>query len=467
MIRTTILALLLAASQPVVSECIDTNEELETPCYNYNGLTFDISADRCRSNTVFNNIKPKFDEYDKALPKRQRCKGGFMREIRALMGTFTNDGAITTIHDMCEEALYQAATEDGHVDFALPNIDLGEYFEGNGFLNKETGNFQQEENDFVKRGGYNTFLTISDDPTKNDHYTTSDESYAAGVAIKELYEDVSKYKFFNEPSGFQLNCASNAAMCCWHRDRQYFDNNGSCQHRDCANENPGDNTDLCWTEHDNEVYPYPGDGTEKALHCHGLSWNDHVEDINTKGKWNAMFYVSMYDHLYQRGYVESVTNDAKIAGDIPMCGCIEDMAPVARADCQQVDATVEYTGIVEDDKFKIMPKTETFELEFNSCEGLEYKEGLTPQEYEAEKGSTRFKTSNNDLAAFVYKQWLEGKITDDHVAAVEEKLIGYRDPSVKNNDNKREEACKAAFEKKYPNKPYEEIPVAVETEIDA
>merc|ERR1712113_372150 len=43
-------------------------------------------------------------------------------------------------------------------------------------------------------------------------------------------------------------------------------------------------------------------------------------------KGNNLFYVSMYDHLYTRGYVEEVQG-------APMCGCVENMPVVTRADC--------------------------------------------------------------------------------------------------------------------------------------
>merc|ERR1712072_1184583 len=127
---------------------------------------------------------------------------------------------------------------------------------------------------------------------------------------------------------------TNAAVCCWHRDRQYFDRNGDCGARNCANADPGDNTDLCWTEtEDGTVFPYPGSATEQHLHCHGFAWGNELEgqyDLNGNLKWNNLFFVSMYDHLYTRGYAESITNDPSIAGEQAMCGCVEDMAPIAR-----------------------------------------------------------------------------------------------------------------------------------------
>lgn len=395
-----------------------------------------------------------------------------MNEIRALLGTVTNDGAHREVHDLCADAMVSAAENINLSGFEVGDVDLPEYFEGSGLLNKETGNFQQSVAEFHKRGGYNAFVTISDDPQLNEHYRTTKESFDAGEAVKNLYQGQSKNTFFEKPDGFE-ECASHTAMCCWGRDRQYFDQNGSCNHRDCAHENPGDNTDLCWTEHDEKVYPYPGDKTENNLHCHGISWadnsyNDANFDLNTEGKWNNLFYVSLYDHMYQRGYVESITNDELIAGVQPMCGCIEDMNPVARADCQQVNSSVEYKVSVNNGKLVIEPKEDTFQLKFEACEGLKYVENLDPDEYESElNNGEKYATSNNDLAGFVFKQWLERKITDDHVEKVEKTLVGYRDPSVNENDKNREEACKAAFEKKYPNKSYEEVKLTVETtEVD-
>jgi len=454
MLRTTVLTLFLAASRTAVSECTDPADQPPSVCYNHDDLTFDIPAGKCRSNVLRDHLKKAFNK-----KKDGNCKGGFQREYRALLGTLTVEAADQEVHDLCAIAKANAAETLDLVDWDLPsNIKLGEYFDGKGFLNEETGNFQQEVKDFIKKGGNDTFLEISEDPRKNDHYTTTEESYQAGVAIKKLYDDVLKKKYLNAPSGFDATCESNTAMCCWHRDRQYFDDNGGCGFKDCVKENPSDNTDLCWTDDGGEIFPYPGDDTEKDLHCHGLSWGSD-SDLNNKGKWNALFYVSMYDHLYQRGYVESITDDEKIAGDQPMCGCIEDMNPVARADCQEVTSTVDYTASIVGNKLVIEPKVETFALKFEACEGFEYVEDITPAEYALEKKNQKFKTSNNDLAGFVFKQWLEGEITDDHVEHVEDKLVGYRDPSVNNSDKKREAACAAAFEDRFPGRAYEEVEI--------
>ena len=104
------------------------------------------------------------------------------------------------------------------------------------------------------------------------------------------------------------------------------DNNGRCGLGDCVNKAPGDTTDLCWTEDNNgDVFPYPNSDKflegERDLHCHGVSWSTMEQefgDVNRDAKWNNLFYVSMYDHLYKRGYVNSLTEHVDFMGEQAM-----------------------------------------------------------------------------------------------------------------------------------------------------
>ena len=58
----------------------------------------------------------------------------------------------------------------------------------------------------------------------------------------------------------------------------------------------------------------------------------------------------------------------------------------------------------------------------------------------------------------MYKQWLEGSISDAHVEAVEKVLVGYRSSlNIKNKDNNREKVCAEAFAKKFDDIPYEVV----------
>merc|ERR1712188_117742 len=356
-------------------------------------------------------------------------------------------------------------------------VDMNDYIAGQGFLNLETGNLQQEEGDFARDP--DRFIYKGEDPTLNDHYPTTAESYAAGNAIKAFYDNEAKNSLLEVPTDNFVSdtdgdeetpkmCAeTNAAVCCWHRDRQYFDQNGDCSSRDCANADPGDNTDLCWTEDkDGTVFPYPGSATEQDLHCHGFAWGNELEgayDLNGNLKWNNLFFVSMYDHLYTRGYAESITNDPLIAGQQAMCGCVEDMAPIARADCTEAVGSTNTTLSFDSDSGRLQVDfvSGSFYIEYQACNGYEYIEDFTPEDFQIDPTASELEASTNDLSAFMFRLYLEGKIDVEHTEAFEETIIGYKDPSVNDGDDEREAACEAAFNARFPDEEW------VEKEIDA
>jgi len=367
---------------------------------------------------------------------------------------------------LCDNALGEAGTGAGNSDWGRleddGGIDLEEYFEGGGFLNEETGNFQQEANDFIKRGGYEKFIYIGDDPRKNDYLSTTEQSFDGGKAIDSFYSEEASYSILSSPTSTNFEEGScpltNSAVCCWHRDRQYFDNNGNCNERDCANQNPMDNTDLCWTKQGSNVFPYPGDDTENDLHCHGFAWSHDAAHYSARAKWNNLFYVSLYDHLYQRGYADAITDDPLIDGEQAMCGCVEDMNPVARADCTEMIARTNYTAYQdgEDGPYVVHSVPDTFNLEFASCQGYDYVEDFGPEDYAANPNAAELVNSNNDLSAYVFRLYLEGNLNEDNANVLEQTLIGYRNPDVNDGDAQREAACEAAFKEKYPGQPYTE-----------
>jgi len=427
-------------------------------CYDYNDV-LSLSHDKCTDRTLFLHIREIFMQSQNS-PGSEPCEGGLARELMALTGTMDEDLAHEALGAMCDNALQEAINQADNLGWGKleseGSINLEEFFNGTGFLNDETGNFQQEESDFLKRGGYEKFIYIGDNPRLNDHYPTTEKSYQGGQTIARFYGTDVRNGFLSSPetSGFQeTSCQnSNTALCCWHRDRQYFDKNGNCVQGDCADQNPGDNTDLCWIEDDSgEIFPYPGDESEKDLHCHGFAWAQQDGNTNAKAKWNNLFFVSMYDHLYQRGYANSITDNPTIAGQQAMCGCIEEMNPVARADCTEAVGRVNYEAFQDGigGPFVVKYVPGTFNIEFQACEGFEFVEDFGPEDY-AEFGKNDLKKSNNDLSAYVFRQYLEGKLDEGHVNSIETTLIGYRNPSVNDGDDKRELACQAAFEAKFP-----------------
>jgi hypothetical protein len=160
-------------------------------------------------------------------------------------------------------------------------------------------------------------------------------------SVRAFYEGVAQGKRVEWPgslTNFQSSvtdanglatCTTNAAMCCWPKDRQANDNNGNCAKPydlNCVDKDPADNTDLCFVdlergaavndfESGDGLIVFPGDNNdgEGAIHCHGLAWGNDVNDHTARYKANNLFFVSMYDHMYQRGYVENIPG-------APMCG---------------------------------------------------------------------------------------------------------------------------------------------------
>lgn len=446
-------------------------------CYDYTDV-LNVGPKDCTGRKIFLHIRELYMAQRDA-PGAKVCPSGLQGELKGLTQTIDEDDAHAKLQELCDAALAMASSEAPTSSWKFledephGNIDLDEFFEGGGFLNEETGNFQQEENDFLKRGGYERYNYIGDDPRLNDHYRTTDQSYYGGKAIYKFHEKESTYTFLSSPtSAFEEGSCSqtNAAVCCWHRDRQFFDNNGNCNSADCANAEPGDNTDLCWTEKgtDGDIFPYPEDVTEGDLHCHGLAWAQTEltsDDINAKAKHNNLFFVSLYDHLYQRGYADSVTDDRNIAGYQAMCGCVEDMNPIARADCTEAVGRANYTAYQDGEGGPLVVERvpDTFYLEFRACEGYDYVEGFTPDDLIDSKDELT--NSNNDLSAFIFRQYIEGKIDQDHVDVVKDTLIGYTDPSVNDGDREREIACKAAFEEKFPDMEWKEREIEQEEAV--
>jgi len=107
---------------------------------------------------------------------------------------------------------------------------------------------------------------------------------------------------------------------------------------------------------------YPDD-VEEDSHCHGFIWSDDDNDESKIYKANNLFYVSMEDHLRTRGYVRNVPG-------APMCGCLEQMPTVERADCTQTSDEYlydfQYTGVA-DNLFEAIVIGR--KVSFDACDG--------------------------------------------------------------------------------------------------
>jgi hypothetical protein len=233
-----------------------------------------------------------------------------------------------------------------------------------------TGEGWQFDNNFFDGG---TYLNEEYEPKIVDFETIYDGN--TGPANNRIISYPDDYIEKNFGS-----CETNAVVCCWVQDRYDDGNNGNCSDEDpettCKDADPADNTDICGVDlslapSSNHISGSDSiDGTksfalfsgetEGAAHCHGFAWNGE-ETAGYRYRGNNLFYVSMYDHLEQRGYVREVPG-------APMCGCVEKMPVISRADCTQTDVqelfTVELNGAGN-----ISITLDSIDVQFNACEG--------------------------------------------------------------------------------------------------
>lgn len=317
------------------------------------------------------NIKCKFGEFKKQIKELisvkqnsgdNSCKSA-PKEVRDLFGVSSNSEVREILSVICGEADAEKAGQleasAGEFENILSTVDeddqgrfLKEFFDGN-----------TELNHVVKQHG----------PNQYHHNSERDD-------IHEFHKDYAKTGIVTFPDNIKNfdNCELNTVMCCWVTDRlNNNNNNGNCKtpyptgdgpSGGCINKDPADNTDICYSDHSRSpqsnhvaggftIY----DGEEEGdAHCHGFVWNEDDLYSNVY-KGNNLFYVSMKDHWRDRGYVRSVPGS-------PMCGCLETMPSVSRADCTEtsVDATYDFDYRRNQKTFEAT--VSDFEIRFDACD---------------------------------------------------------------------------------------------------
>jgi len=103
------------------------------------------------------------------------------------------------------------------------------------------------------------------------------------------------------------------------------------------------------------------EGDEGPVHCHGLAWGEDEMEADFRYRANNLFYVSMSDHLHDRGYVRAVQG-------APMCSCVENMPIVSRSDCTEITAKEFYKfTFPKDYSGEISATLDYVDINFNAC----------------------------------------------------------------------------------------------------
>ena len=326
-------------------------------CFGTSTFVFNVENGECTADEVLEYLEAKIED---TQGRRNECDNTASQELVALTGQPSLNKAKKAISNICD-ALFDEKQESavGMEATIIPKNNqraLEEYFDGGTSANWEI--------EYITDGGGATNVLKDDFAKINSFYNSA--------AQQGLVEYPDYLKNFDK-------CDYRAAYCCWIQDRQANDNNGNCNtpyESKCVDKDPGDNTDLCYVDmslapksahvrNGYVIFPDDNNDGEGAIHCHGFAWGDDSSASDARYKGNNLFYVSLYDHFYTRGYVRNVPG-------APMCGCAEQMPIVSRADCTEMDVAEKfqyrYDG-ASGGGFSV--KVKSIGIEFNACQGVD------------------------------------------------------------------------------------------------
>merc|ERR1712232_878558 len=351
-------------------------------------IKFLVENGECSADEVLEGIQAKIDN-------KKNCNHDAETELNLLTGG-EGQAVLDDVTAKCEEIFAEKIANQRYLQGSMKGDmnkyrQIEEYFDGGTILN--------EERQYTDAAGNETWVLKDDFNKINKFYEKA--------ALRDLIEYPNDMKNFEE-------CEVRAAYCCWIQDRQAGDNNGNCDtpyDKDCVDADPGDNTDLCYVDMEYgaasshiaggfAVFP---DDEEGDIHCHGFAWGNDAEDLDTRYKGNNLFYVSMYDHFYQRGYVRGVPG-------APMCGCAEQMPVVSRADCTEMDISESFRYVYDLATMRFNVIDRGVDIEFNACQGAN--------------------DNNNDLEAYYERLVDNDRATAAELDTLREKLVGDCDPAI-------------------------------------
>jgi len=390
-IATTSLVLINGSNARIFgsnSDTIDQDRKLQNvACFATKTLKFNVNDGECSADEVLEGIQAKIDNWNK-------CNHDAETEIDLLTG---GDGQalLNNVTAQCEE-IFAAKIENqrylkGATNWQVKERHIEEYFDGGSILN--------EERQYTDEEGVDKWVLQDDFSKINNFYE------------KAALADLIKYP--NTMKNFE-DCEIRAAYCCWIQDRQAGDNNGNCAtpyDNNCVDADPGDNTDLCYVDmaegaassHIAGGFAIFPDDEEGDIHCHGFAWGNNEEALDARYKGNNLFYVSMYDHFYQRGYVRGVPG-------APMCGCTEQMPVVSRADCTEMDISENFRYVYDHATQRFGVADRGVDIAFNACQGAN--------------------DNNNDLEAYYERLVDEGRADATELGTLQDKLVGDCDTAI-------------------------------------
>lgn len=335
------------------------------------GTNWKVAANNeCSIESFKEALKPRFDK---------RCKRfglSLDEDLQLLLGASSEKEARGKIEDICADAIgerHPKKIEFSSISNKAKGFDAA-FFDGGTSWNE--GELQQ-----LNKGSFR----------------------GSGARRIEMYDRQSKRRVVKWPDDTPTlgSCQANAAMCCWPEsgdvpaemygeDCDPIDGESDCTVSRSIMHNSTHpqvgNADICLVDLNKSRSSRFDDGitifpNNTRVHCSGIAWENDANYWNSYLKGNLLFQSSMM--LMKNG------GHAKNLPAAPMCGCIEQMPIVTRADCTEAYTTARFVFQYR----STIPELKAFAskhlIQYRECKGL---------------------NATNDLRSFYDKLWWEKKV---------------------------------------------------------
>ena len=306
-------------------------------------------------------------------------------EIEALFDVANATDAKSIVDALCVDAILQFASK--RVEFEFERFSLMDQDFNKAFF--DGGSSWNEGGKHINRGGQQLSAGSVQGSDKFRGNADRIESINTHVALKRPMSWPDNLENFAQ-------CSLQSAMCCW------------VDHDEAQDAYYKKNTDLCYVDfsrapsssHISSGYSI-FDGDEDAF-CHGFAWDDgSVADVF---KGNLLFHKEIYDHMHKKGLSRNVPG-------APMCGCVDKMPVVSRADCSKLEFQGHYIFRYSDSRTPAKADVITRgQLSLNAvdCDGA----GVNGDE------------DCDGLKCYYEKLYLEGKVDTNQKTSFDEIIVG-------------------------------------------
>ena len=341
------------------------------------GISWKVTAiNECSIESLKEALKPRFDK---------RCKRfglSLDEDIQLLLGTESNEEARKKMEEICKNALdkrHPKKLEFGSISNKGREYD-SEFFGGGTSWN--SGGLQH-----LGKGSFR----------------------GSGARRIDMYDRQSKRRVLKWPEEVPSlsGCQANAAMCCWPAnpneeisaygtvDCDPIDGEFDCEIASAVHSknvsksdiNSG-NSGVCLVDLSKSSSSHGFNGgltifpNNTSVYCSGIAWENGENYWNHYANGNLLFQSSMM-LMKDEGLEKNLPSS-------PMCGCIEKMPIVTRADCTEAYSTARFVFQYRSTIPELRATASKHLIQYRECEGMN--------------------STTNDLKSFYDKLWLEKKV---------------------------------------------------------